>query len=627
MTTNAAHNTFSPRLVGGIRPDYHDLDSIIHSGPLAGKSGGDLVMAIYDFFTSTLDGTYHFWSPCEVEGSPRNRMNVFDPVKLYNAYGWAICGQQAHMLHGLYTAGGLKARLIGIPGHNLCEVFYDDRWHVLDVDMWTWFRNEQGHVASAYDLVTNSQATILDNTDKSDPCCLPDRPLDDYARGWSKCPTCGEGVRDILPDWSIAAHEMDFQLRPGETLIRSQENQGRFHMSENWKLFMQQFGKEWQYGCPHERYEPFRTFGNGKWVYQPDLTSASEDWPLGLWESSDLAQDERGLLGPGSGTVRIASPYPFCGRPDWQGEKITHSDGVWLELAGEGDTQVEITDPEGQWRQVFGSANPFEQRVDITGYLSARYECLIRVTLGEGASLTRLRFEGFVMTAPGSLPRLVEGENRLQLRTGDRFGLCTLPWSEVVDFREGADMPAAWHWAHNARIEPYVSSWRQIVPEGEGLVSVAWKFDAPAEGKFAWAYVQASIREAPENQPRPKAQLDYSTDGKQWKKLAEVEVPNTHLQWDGSIDGRKKFQRPTKSVWVRLTSPTAITEVEFHGHLASAAAEGDELNIVHRWKEQGQERQFAAPIGADEYVVACGPNPTGHTIEMSVASRPSTRGQ
>ena len=101
-------------------------------------------MAVYNHFTSQVDGTYHFWPSAENEGQPRIRRVNNDPIKIYNAYGWAICGQQAHMLYAIWTAAGLKARLYGLPGHALCEVFYDGRWHHYDVDMWSWFRTPRG---------------------------------------------------------------------------------------------------------------------------------------------------------------------------------------------------------------------------------------------------------------------------------------------------------------------------------------------------------------------------------------------------------------------------------------------------------------------------------------------------
>ena len=108
--------SFSPRVVGTQRPDFHCLESFLQSPQFAGKRGEALVLAIYDYLTSPTDGTYHFWPSDETAGNPRIRRSVSDPIKLLNAYGWTICGQAAHLLYGIYRAAGLEPRHFGVPG-------------------------------------------------------------------------------------------------------------------------------------------------------------------------------------------------------------------------------------------------------------------------------------------------------------------------------------------------------------------------------------------------------------------------------------------------------------------------------------------------------------------------------
>jgi len=615
------NRAFSPRIVGTIRPDFHSLDTVLKSPPFACKSGEDLVLAIYDYFTSRADGTYHFWPADERAGHPRIRRNCIDPIKLLNAYGWMICGQAAHFLYALYRQAGLQARIFGVPGHCLCEVFYDERWHVLDVDMWTWFRTPAGHIASAYELAKDAQALILENPNKSNPCNLPDRSLEDYAAMYAKCETVDDRVKDIRPDWLIRAHNMDFRLRPGETLIRSQQNQGRFHMPREWKKFMERFPHEW-HGHPRERFEPFRTFGNGRWIYEPNLAAGFRDFAEGVWQREGLKQDDAGLVGPGSATFRIQSPYPFCGIPNWQGEEITASDGVWLDVAGTGPIEVCLTDPEGNWAAVFGSSGSFDERIDITGWLDSRYECFIRFTLGEGATLRRFRFDGFVMTAPLAIPRLVEGENRMELRCGDKYGLCTVPWPQCVDFRRKADLAKQWFSAENGVAEPQGDDWQVIRPIREDQpVQVTFRFDAPAGRRFAWCYAVAAVREGPPNEPPRSVKLEWSADGRDYKPLVESPISNTERQWDCTADGEVLLPGPAESFWLRITSQTPICGVEFCGHLlCESASQAAPLEITHRWQEDAGEREFKAPAGATTYTISCGRDPRGHTIEMRMPS-------
>ena len=612
---------FSPRVVGEHRADFYSLETLLASPPFAGKTGEALALALYDYFTSTADGTWHGWPMNECEGEPVDWGDVSDPVKLLNAYGWLICGQNAGMLYGLYRAAGLPARCFSLPGHNLCEVHYDGRWHVLDVDMWTWFRTPEGHIASACELAQHARALIVENRKKSSPCNLPDRRLDGYAQMYDQAQaSLKDGqLTTIFPHWATRAHTMDFVLRPGETLIRSQGHEGRFHMPQSWQEFMKGPSKDEWHGIPRERFEPFRTVGNGRWIYAPDLTARTRDVELGVWRRQGLAQDARGLVGPGSAVFRIQSPYPFCGLPDWQTTPYTCSNGVWLTLAGAGPVTAEVTDAEGHFVAVASTRGTFARKPDITPLLEARYDALIRVTLAAGARLDRLAFEGYLMTAPLSLPRLAEGQNRMELRVLDKFRKRTTPWTMPVDFRSEAALKTALVCLARGTLAPGSRNRLRVIPPADGPAQAVFRFDAPEMRRFAWAYVIATVPEGPTNAPAQQATLEWSTDGASWTPFASLAIPNTPLQWDASIDGEIVPPEGIQTVWIRVTSETGVIALDLAGHLGEPPSSG-ELRITHRWKEGGAEHVFEAPSGKAVYEVPCGRDPEVHTIEMRVPS-------
>ncbi len=613
-------SAFSPRVVGRFRPDFHCLEAMLNSPQFAGKRGEDLVMAVYNHMTSQVDGTYHWWPSAENAGQPRVRRVNADPIKIINAYGWAICGQMAHMLQAIWTTAGLKARLYGLPGHALCEVNYDGRWHHFDVDMWSWFRTPEGHVASAYELSQNARALIVENQNKSKPCNLPDRDLEGYADMYSRAEVANGDIASVRPDWMDRSHNMDFHLRPGETILRTSENQGRFVMPKNWTEFKEKFNREW-HGHPRERFAPFRSLGNGRWIYEPNLSDKYKDFAAGVWEKKGVRQRGYGLSGAGHATFRIQCPYPFAGIPDWKAAEVPASNGVWVEVAGEGRVTVDVTDPEGNWQTVYACDKPFDEKVDITSIVKARYECLIRLTLGEGAKLRKFRFEGFFMVAPISLPRLAEGENPMELRCLDKHGQQTVPWDCIVDFRNGADLKAQWAKVENATVKPFVEGWQSIAPEDESKpVVTTFRFDAPTGRKFGWAYLLTAHKEGPVGQPLRRAMTEWSVDGRNWTPLAERQISNTSAQWDCSLDGEMLTPDGAGSIWVRITSETAIGNVELHGHLRVADAVESPLEITHSWKEAGQVREYKAPAGATRYTITCGPEPRDHAIRMSRAS-------
>ena len=640
--------TCSPRVVGHNRPDFHSLESILAGPPFAGKSGEALVLAIYNYFTSKLDGTYHFWPHDERGGHPAMRRANFDAARMLNCYGWAICGQNARFLYDLYRAAGLEARCIGLPGHALCEVKYDGRWHILDVDMWTWFRTPEGHIASAAELAGDAFKLILENTNKSDPCNLPDRSLQSYAEMYSKTPVAAGHVKDIAPHYSTGGHAMDFRLRPGERLIRSQAHASRFHMPQDWTAALRRWTTEW-HGHPRERFDPFRSMGNGRWIYQPNLAAGWRDLDDGAWQRQGLTQNDQGLAGPGEVSFRIQSPYIFCGIPNWSKPQVTSSEGAWLYVEAEGGVVAELTDAEGRWVEVgeamlspaAGVPEAPGRRYDITPIVDGRYECLIRFRVPAGGRLRGFRFEGYIMTAPMSLPRLTPGDNPMEVRYGDARGLATTPWSQIVDFRSGSTdgqaaaqaqagkpvppgkpmPPGPWHQAQNARLEPYVEGWQMISPtQADKPVRAVWRFDAPAGRRFAWFHALAGVREGPVDQPRRRATLEWSPDGQSWRALTSIEISNSYHQWDTSLDAQADIDGGAEAIWIALTSQTPITDLEFHGHLLEQPHQADSLRIVHTWLEDAQVRRFEAPPTATRYVLRCGPNPTAHTIDMSVPS-------
>lgn len=602
----------SPRVVGELRPDCHSLEAFLASPRFAGKQGEALVLALYDLLISPLDGVWHGWPMNERQGDPVGWGDVSDPVKLLNAYGWTICGQNALLLQGLYRAAGMPCRLRQLPGHVVCEVAYDDRWHVLDADMRTWFRTPDGHIAGVDDLVRDPRGLILDNRHRSSPCSLPDRPLEHYAHMYEA--VTSKGV-PTFPDWATRIHSMDFTLRPGETLIRSQVGDGRFHMPATWREFLRVHGGEWP-GQPRERFEPFRTIGNGRWIYAPNLSVNTRDVELGAWTRDGLGQDEYGLLGPGSIVFRMQSPYPFCGIPNQAQACFPASDGVWLELAGSGALHAEVSDAEGRFVEVAAPG-----RCDLTALMASRYGALIRLTLGQGARLSALRFDGRLMTAPMSLPRLVEGENRMSLRTLDRHGQRTTPWTVPVDFRSKTALSAALVRVEAGSLVPGARERLRLAPPPAGPACAVFRFAAPAARSFAWAYAIATVPERPTGGRASQAVLEWSPDGSTWKTMAAIDIPGTPLQWDASLDGEAHPTGPQRHLWLRVTSATGLIGLEFAGHLAEPASPA-ELRITHRWYEAGGERAYAVPSGDSTYAIPCGSEPRQHSIEMRAPSLP-----
>ncbi len=603
----------SPRVVGEHRPDFHSLESILEHPRFAGKHGEALVLAIYDYFTSTTDGTWHFWTPNEAVGHPCAWGDVTDPVKLLNAYGWMLCGPNAMMLQGIYRAAGLPSRIRQLPGHVVCEVFYDDRWHILDVDMWTWFRVPQGHIASIEELSADPRALVADNRRTSWPCSLPDRRLEDYATMYAEAGRTGSA---IFPFWASRCHTMDFSLRPGETLLRSQTHANRFHVPASWSANIAKSAGLW-HGLPRERYHPHRTIGNGRWSYAPDLSARTRDVELGAWTRDGLTQDGDGLVGPGSIVFRIQTPYPFCGAPETVLQEANAQDGFRIKLSGSGPVRTEITDAEGRWVDI--ATGEGERCADLSCLMTTRYSAMLRLTLDVGSRVDRLACDGWLQVAPMSLPRLEPGANRMHLRCGDRFGCSSVPWPVTVDFRSEATLRSHMVGIESGILVPGKRDRLRLMPPDTGPAVGIFRFDAPTGRPFAWAYAVATVPEGSADALPMHATVEWSYDGSEWQPLSAIAIPNTPLQWDGSIDGLVRLPAPAPQLWLRVGSGTGVTALEFAGHIAAPVCPGT-LRIVHRWQEPGGRREVTVPQGAASWSIDCGPGPHGHEIELHMPS-------
>ncbi len=609
---------FSPRVVCKHRPDYHSLKHILNSPQFAGKKDEELVLALYDFFTSTEDGTWHFWPVDELQGQPRIRRFTSDPVKLLSNYGWHICGQSAIIMYGLYTTAGFKARQYGAPGHLLCEVYYDDAWHILDVDMWTWFRNDKGAIASAYELANDAHRLIVENTNKSNPCNLPDRSLESYAEMYSKAETDDGNIGNVFPHWSVKSHQLDFYLRPGESVQRSEEYSEYFIFPDEWVGLTKDTAKEW-HGHPIERFDPFRKNAGGHWTYAPQLSKAFKDVELGYWSKDGVEQIDSGITGNGHISFRIQSPYIFCAKPSIETGAVVYSDGAQLKVDTSGPVQVKLM-LEGKsvdLGTVEGSAE-----LDLTEHMTSRYEGIIVFNLDADAVLKSFAFTSPIMNAPKSLPKLCVGTNVMRVNGGDDYQQQTVPFKEIVDFSPTANPTELWQSAKNVVIKEWAGGWKLLEPKISGeKVEAIYHFNAPEGKQFAWFHALCSVKEGPFGEAKKQASLEWSIDGSNWQSLVQSDINNSKLGWDMSLENDCVLGQNTSDVYLRVVSETGITGVEFYGHIDCSAVASTPIRIEHQWHE-GDKACATSIENMESYEVVCGAEPSRHVLTLTGLSQP-----
>jgi hypothetical protein len=202
-------------------------------GDPAAMTDRDKARAIWEFFR-----THRFHATT-------GDLDVRDPVKMLNVYGFALCGDNAPVLMELWRAAGLRARR-GYPiAHCVSETWYDGGWHMLDADESVLFLDRDNRtilpenaVARDHDLSKRAyQSQSLAALYNYDATHTGDFP-------------------------SHEQHRMDFTLRPGES-IEWRFGQGeKFHYAPTPVLFLLESADLHRWGA-----NAWATLRNGRWRY------------------------------------------------------------------------------------------------------------------------------------------------------------------------------------------------------------------------------------------------------------------------------------------------------------------------------------------------------------------------
>jgi hypothetical protein len=82
-------------------------------------------------------------------------VDLHEPMRGLGVYGWGYCDDFAAIFANLCRAKGYPARVWGLSGHVVAEVFYDRGWHLFDPTAVRYLQNDSGTVLS-YDEVNTT---------------------------------------------------------------------------------------------------------------------------------------------------------------------------------------------------------------------------------------------------------------------------------------------------------------------------------------------------------------------------------------------------------------------------------------------------------------------------------------
>jgi len=620
--------------------DTRNVESIVKSIIHPGMNDRQKAFAVYDFLRTHM---YHWWA--SREGPTPNSFPygvVFDPIKLINVYGYGYCFQNRSALAALWQAAGLEARTGGIGGHVIAEVYYDDAWHFLDADQHGYCLLPDGKtVASIAQIEKDPITLILKQKHPSDPFFPATKnPLAPYesaailaAYFWT--------TKDnyYQHDKIDVGHTMDITLLPGMRFTRRFQPDGRWNVRNKTDM-------EYRlgYGDPAVGPKDFRTgttYANGDLLYQPDLTTRSEEYPAGVWDASNIERTKAGLRPAKGGepaycVFRIRLPYlvagwpmTFKGPPNHVGAAVIAAD--FGRKGDDVEQNIAVSTNDGRtWQTLWTSdGKPAGKAVvDASRQAVHRYEYLVRFEMKAAKPAQSLLKTVSINTgfqcAPRVLPALREGENRMHFTLGSQAETMELipSLSNRKDFNRFV-----------VRNEGIRLGGGEIKSENGEEGIVVFKLQPPKPGTVHSFSVGAGCRREPGRLNfDDDIKIYYAVDRqKNWKLIADDDFPRWAGHWSYHLNTSAECPAGTKCVFVMVSVTTAanasVKNLKFRLHWKPDGPDGmpeHGLRVEHGWTEKGKAKAASETVqkAPSTYTVRAGKDPVNTHITLEPVRTP-----
>ncbi|MFH1070591.1 MAG: hypothetical protein V1794_13325, partial [Candidatus Glassbacteria bacterium] len=570
-------------------------------------SDREKVMALHGF---GMAHQIHFIGPNE------GGLGLEDPLKLLTVYGYDLCGNNSTTMCALYNLAGLKARRRGLTGHVVPEVWFDGKWNYVDTDMFGYvYLTDDKAIASVDELLANPELFARSGR-RPDPFFPWDPP-----KTMSQAFTNAPGWKDYH-SYSLG-HLSELSLRTGETVTCWFRPQGRGRYYLDPEAFPDEvstvFRDYWTEGPVRQNSLAWTdtvpaAFGNGRFLYQPDLRSVAflHENPLVEGVKVTADGDKPTLTAVATGqkatvVVEVNSPWVVCGLQnnltDWKDDtEGAVASGWFWRIADKDENRIYVSTDRGRtwklaWENAHQGAVPF--RVDLTRFVRGCYSYRVKFEWTDRAGSGRVGLQGlaletWVELSPMALPRLEPGRNKFVLSTGNqRAAINECYW------RAGESLPG--------QREDYVAMQTgepRIYQEADSLPGVI-EFSPGAEGVIDEVRLALLALPAPGKQIGDiRLALSLSENsGQSWQKL-ETFTPNSEQEVGGcwfnhvirgrSLSGKTaRFRLELEGCGLRAAIANRLERVS----LSSPTT----LKITHTYRDAGGSRQnvsWSFPPGA-----------------------------
>lgn len=606
---------YAPRVVSPHHADAYSMKTFAQHPRWRDLTGDARTWEVFRYLADPRTGLFPLGQPV-YEGTDllEEFRTVRDPVKLINVYGYGYCGILGPTMAGVCQGMGLgRSRTLILPGwgHVAAETFYDGKWHYLDLDVRTAFRRADGSLAAMADA--QRDAALWQGP--RGPLFFPLDPLEPVRKVYEQTP-----VRHYY-DFHSGGHTMDYVLRQGETFTRWwQPRDGRWQHNERYhqEPFFRQLIERAPRGpkCKHQGWTS-HAHGNGRFVYQPDLTDRSSDFEDGVYDSVNVRAAPGGLTlresGQGEAIFEVRSPYiivPLVGKLDTTEDDREAS---VVELDAAHATLAVSLDNGLTWKEMVSPSKAF----DLTERVSGTFGYLLKVSLkGEPdrAIVRSLKITTWVQVAPASLPALRQGKNEMTYCTGDHHGLP----SRVMEIRTTSSARSDFLKYLHQTPEDLDLARKNARAKGPFVVKV----QAPPHTRIAWFSAGGSFHTHQQAAARNTRNLiAYAIqEPKDYRTIYQSEIPTDQDHWHYNVDREVKLDAPVKTVYLRYVGDPAVNHLRIYAHCVDDRPRaGSPVQITHAWTENNVlKQQTVHRHKPGTYEIVTSAEPVNEFIEIAV---------
>ena len=581
--------------------------------------------------------------------------NVYDPIKMFNVYGYGICCYASAHVEGLGRYLGMKGRGWGINCHSVCELNYDNSWHLFDSSLIGYFPKADGKVASIEE-VTNG---ILDWY-KANPALYDgkhgiDQKLREFQRGdsdtaWkvrgpeilSRCSTYdargwwpagthgwystmqeydgsggGAGGKAFIYDYgALLGYEVNIELRPGEKLTRNWSNKG-LHVQMDVapkdppSSLTQQTGKGFQRHTPQFGDLAPGRIGNGTLEYNVPLTSG--EFRSGALTAENLAVTAEDKAAPAVHVKDAANAGVLIVRMPCSYVYLSGKVNLKAVVGNGGEIGVEFSDNNGlDWKELKKISATGSEELDIKANVYRHYDYRLKFTLkGAGTGLDELKISHDIQHSQRPLPALAQGDNKITFSTGAQESTITVAANTRTDH---AGKQVQWTDFHGVFNNFDKTLGKLVAPAGDATIPISTPGDM-TRLRFAAHYQSWS--------PGDAWEFQVSFDGgKTFKKVGDGEA---------TIGGTCKYfvvsdvPAGTRSALVRyagvLKSANLLWSFRIDADYKEANAGFRPVKVTYEWEEDGKPKQdvHVAKSATENYTIHCAAKPLMKSIVLELA--------